>query len=66
MNVQLVVYDLLGRTVNELVDSKKDAGIHFVSWDGTNYIGEPVSAGIYFYRISAGSFSSSHSMIFLK
>ena len=62
----MIIYDLLGRTVNELVDSKKDAGIHFVSWDGTNYIGETVSAGIYFYRISAGSISSSHSMMFLK
>lgn len=47
-NVTIGVYDLLGREVTRLVDERKGAGSHKVTWEAGN-----LSTGIYFYRISA-------------
>ncbi len=46
--VTLKVYDVLGREVATLVDSRQNAGVYKVSFDGTKY-----ASGVYFYRISA-------------
>lgn len=46
--VTLDVYDVLGRTVQKLVASRQNIGLHQVIFDGTGLPG-----GIYFYRLSA-------------
>jgi hypothetical protein len=51
--VQVTVYDLLGRQVRMLYHSHATAGQHSVLWDGTNEEGVPVAAGVYFYRLDA-------------
>ena len=45
-NVDLKVYDMLGREVAVLVNEKKDAGVHEVTFDGSG-----LSSGVYFYRL---------------
>lgn len=45
-NVKLSVFDLLGRELKILVNQKKEAGTHHVSFNGTNF-----SSGIYFCRL---------------
>jgi len=42
------------------------AGFKSVLWDATNESGQPVSAGMYLYRISAGEFHSVKKMVLLK
>jgi subtilisin family serine protease len=64
--VELVVYDMLGRQVRSLVNGKMEAGYHSVTWDGTDNNGRSVSSGVYFYSIKAGDFSQSQKMIMLK
>ena len=59
--VRLVIYDILGKEVNVLVNEKQNTGYYQVEWDGTNY-----AFGIYFYKIYAGEFSSVKKMILLK
>ncbi len=54
--VVLTIYDILGRRVRTLVRGVEEPGYKSVIWDGTNDLGEEVSAGVYLYRISAGSF----------
>jgi hypothetical protein len=51
--VQLVVYNVLGREVMKLVDRELPAGSHRVEWDGTDFRGKPLASGIYFYRLTA-------------
>jgi len=60
-NVSLRVYDLLGQIVATLVDEPKSPGEYSAQWDATN-----VPSGMYFYRLSAGSFSDVKKMVFLK
>jgi hypothetical protein len=65
-DVHLVVFDILGREVRTLVNKKQEAGFKSVKWNGKNDMGQTVSAGMYFYRIQAGSFSKVQKMVLLK
>lgn len=48
-HVRLVVYDILGREVNVMVDETLAPGTYVSDWDGRNRFGERVSSGVYFY-----------------
>jgi len=64
--VNINVYNMMGRVVNNLVSSKQDAGYKSVQWNATNSAGQPVSAGLYLYMIQAGQFSQTKKMVLLK
>lgn len=57
----LKVYDVLGREVATLVNGIKAPGNYEVIFDGSN-----LSSGIYFYKLTAGGFSSVKKMMLLK
>jgi hypothetical protein len=61
LNVRLVVYDILGREVATLVDRQQRPGNYEVKWDAANF-----SSGIYFYRLTAGTYINTKKMILLK
>jgi hypothetical protein len=63
---QLAIYDITGKSVRALVDDYLGAGNHSVVWDGRNSSGQPVSSGVYFYRISVGDHTATKRMLFLK
>lgn len=65
-DVSLKIYDLLGHEVVTLVDSNQGPGVKSVLWDGKNETGQPVSSGIYVYRIVAGTFVKSQKMMLMK
>ncbi|SVA39408.1 uncharacterized protein METZ01_LOCUS92262, partial [marine metagenome] len=48
---RLIIYDLLGRQVQTLVDQPMDAGYYHMQWDGRNSQGKMVGGGVYFYQI---------------
>lgn len=64
--VTLVIYDILGRKVRTLVQGSQEPGYKSVTWDGTNDIGEQVSAGLYLYRIRAGDFTETRKTVLLR
>ncbi len=59
--VRLGVYDLLGREVSVLVNDRKDAGIHEVKFDGRG-----LSSGVYFYRLTAGSYVQTRKFLLVR
>jgi hypothetical protein len=59
--VELEVYNLLGQKVATLVNEVKQPGIYTVQFDASR-----IPSGVYFYRMKAGSFTSTRSMIVLK
>ncbi|KUO63391.1 hypothetical protein APF79_06375 [bacterium BRH_c32] len=65
-NVKLEVYNSLGELVNVLVNSNQSTGNYKIVWNGKDSFGSPVSSGIYFYRITSGSFSQVNKMILMK
>jgi hypothetical protein len=64
--VQLKVYDVLGRLVNVLVDQKQSIGSYAVSWDGTDLRGNRVVSGVYFYSLETGDLKSIRKMLVLQ
>jgi len=65
-NVNIIIYDMLGRQVRTLLNQTQDAGFKSVIWDATNNQGVPVSAGVYLYKIQAGEYISTKKMVLLK
>ncbi len=60
-DVTLKVYDVLGREIATLVNEKKLPGTYNVDFAGSN-----LTSGVYFYRLTAGSFVSTKRMVLLK
>jgi hypothetical protein len=59
--VQVVIYDLLGREVDVLVNQYMAAGRYKADWNAENF-----ASGVYFYTIEAGDFKDRKKMIVLK
>nr|MBN2278142.1 T9SS type A sorting domain-containing protein [candidate division Zixibacteria bacterium] len=64
--IELMIYNALGRKVRSLINSGYEAGRHSIIWDGNDQSGRPAASGIYFYVIKAGDFSESRKMMLLK
>jgi len=62
----LQIYNMMGQQVRTLVNAGQTAGVYTIEWDGTSDAGTSVPAGVYVYRLKAGSFESSKQVIFLK
>ena len=60
-NVNLVVYDILGREIAKLVNGEVDAGYHQILFDGSK-----LSSGIYFYKLTSGAFIKINKMLLIK
>lgn len=59
--VKLVVYNVLGQQIAELVNDFKSAGTYNVNWNASN-----LSSGIYLYRLEAGNQIITKKMTLLK
>jgi len=59
--VKLMVYDILGREIKNLVNEFKQAGRYTVEFDGSYF-----ASGVYFYRIQAGDFMGVKRMLMIK
>jgi len=64
--VNIIIYDMMGRIVNNLVSAQQNAGYKSIQWNATNNQGQPVSAGLYLYTIQAGEFRQTKKMVLLK
>lgn len=59
--VNLKVYDLLGREVAKLVSDKQRPGTYEVAFIASN-----IASGVYVYKLDAGGLSESRKMVYLK
>ncbi|MFA7288641.1 MAG: T9SS type A sorting domain-containing protein [Melioribacteraceae bacterium] len=62
-HVTLKIYDILGREVAKIIDENKSPG-HYK--ERFSAVKSGLSSGIYFYKLSAGNFTSTKKMILLK
>ena len=65
-DVQLNIYDLMGRNINMVINQNQSAGRHFVTWNANDYLGNQVSAGVYLYRLQAGNKIFTRKMVLMK
>ena len=60
-HVTLKVYDILGREVKALVNENKQVGSYSVTLDGSG-----LASGVYFYKLTSGSYVSTKKAILMK
>jgi len=61
MNVELIVYDILGRQIAILINEKQKPGYYEVDFDGTE-----LTSGIYFYTLKSDILAETKKMLLLK
>jgi hypothetical protein len=60
-DVQLLIYDVLGRQIAILINQKLVAGSHEIQWDAEN-----IPSGIYFYQLKTGDPSTGSGQSFVE
>ncbi len=65
-DVNLTIYNLMGQSVNTLVDEKMGSGYHSVGWNGKDQFGNQVPSGVYFYKVTTNEISKTAKMLLLK
>lgn len=63
-DVQVTIFDILGKEVRKFLVGSRTAGSHNILWDGRDNFGKRVANGIYFYKLQAGDESQVRKMIF--
>ena len=66
VSVRFEVLNVAGQTVRLLVNDLQNSGQHTIQWDGRDDSGRKVSAGVYLYRLQAGSFMLTNKMLLLQ
>jgi len=61
LKVNLTIYNSIGQIVEVLYNDILHKGNHTITWDANKY-----STGLYFYRLSAGTFFATKKMSFIK
>jgi len=66
MNVDLSVFNIKGQKVKTLTSGNLTSGKHTFTWDGRNEHNQPVSAGVYFYRLECGIETVNKKMLIVR
>jgi len=59
--ISLIVYNVLGREVTQLVNTFKEAGYHTVQWDASGY-----ASGTYFVKMNSADFAQTQKIMLVK
>lgn len=59
--VKLSIYNILGKEISVPVNEYLGAGMHSIQFNASN-----LSSGVYFYRLTVGSFSDTRRMLIIK
>ena len=64
--VSLNIYNIKGQKVKTLISDQLSASDHSVVWNGRDENNNPVSSGIYFYKLKTANFEKTRKMILIK
>lgn len=64
--VMLNVYDICGRKVRTLVNSREQRGRHSMSWKGDDDNGRMLPAGVYFYQLKAEGMELTNKLVMIR
>lgn len=65
-HVRLVVYDVLGRVVRELINRDVAPGLDTAHWRGKDNNGQDVPSGLYLYRLTVDGHSQTKKMVLIR
>ena len=59
------VYNVAGQLVRSY-EGMGAAGLNVITWDGRDNVGNDVSSGLYFFKLSAGVYNATSKMVLMK
>jgi hypothetical protein len=59
--VSIVIYDMVGREVTQLVNSRMDAGYHSIKWDASSF-----ASGVYMVKLVSSDFTQTRKIALVK
>jgi hypothetical protein len=62
-NVELKIFDVSGKEIASLVNSKQNAGIYTVSFNASLY---NMASGVYFYKVTAGKYTNVKKLMLIR
>lgn len=65
-NIQIVIYNILGKEVKILLDKELPAGEYTIEWDGKDSNGNFLNSGVYFIKMKANGFQKTIKSILMK
>jgi len=65
-HIEIVIVDVLGRTVRSLYAGEQREGQHRVFWDGSDEKGAPAPSGLYLYRMTGGGAAEIRKLLLLR
>ena len=65
-NVQLIIYDILGKEIATLVNEKLSPGTYEVPFSINQLPNNQLPSGLYFYTLTAGDYKATKRMILIK
>ena len=65
-HVKLEIFNQVGQQIIILIDQNQSKGFHKIKWNGLCQNSTAVVSGIYFYKITAGDFTSLRKMVLLR
>lgn len=65
-NIQIAVYNILGKEIKLLLNSNLPAGEYTIQWNGKDNEGHPFSGGVYFIQMIAGDYQKTIKTVLLK
>lgn len=64
--VDITVFDMLGRKINQLVSEVQPIGNYSIEWNGKDINGNKLSSGVYFYSLQADNITQTKKMLLIK
>lgn len=64
--LRLRVFDVTGRLVKKLVDDRRPAGHHALTWRATDDSGRPIAGGVYWVSMEAAGYAETRKLIILE
>ena len=65
-DVLITVYNLIGAKIKTLLNERRNAGTHTITWDGRDEIDNKVPSGFYFLRIEAGKYEGTRKLLLMR
>lgn len=59
--IKLEIYSILGKKVDELINSELNQGLYEINWNADRF-----SSGVYFYRLSGNNFTETKRIVLIK
>jgi hypothetical protein len=65
VSYSLNIYNVAGQLVRSY-EGMGNVGLNVITWDGKDNAGNNISSGVYFYKLTAGSFTATNKMVMMK